>query len=74
MLARRLTRLRRAVLPGRLADEHRHVGTLDRAQEVDDPLGVGLGRADLGEIRAQEIRNDDPPALEHLRTLERTRQ
>ena len=74
MLALRLTRLRRSVLARRFADEHRHVGTLDGAQEVDDPLGVGLGRADLGEIRAKEIRNDDAPAFEDLRPLERARE
>src|SRR5436190_443902 len=30
----------RAVLSRRLADQHRHVRSLDRTQEVDDALGV----------------------------------
>ena len=35
---------------GRLADQRHQLGALDRAQVVDDPLGVRLGRADLGEV------------------------
>ena len=47
---------------------------LDRAQEVDDPLGVRLGRADRLEVVAQEVRDDDLPSLEHPRPVERARE
>ena len=39
------------------------LGALDRAQVVDDSLRVRLGRADLGEVAAQQVRDDDPAAL-----------
>src|SRR4051794_38611961 len=38
---------RRAALARRLADQHGELGALDRAEVVDDPLRVRLGRADL---------------------------
>src|SRR5581483_8308843 len=62
---------RRCVVARRLADERRELGPLDGAEVVDDPLGVRLGRADLGEVAAHEVRDDDQPALEHARALER---
>ena len=54
-----------------LPDQHRELGPFDGAQVVDDPLGVRLGSAGLHEIGAQEVRDDDPPSLEHLGTVER---
>ena len=65
---------RRAAVAGRLADERRDERALDRAEHVDDPLGVRLGRADRLEVVAQEVRDDDLAALEHLRALERARE
>src|SRR6266480_2646424 len=56
-----------------LANEHGHVRTLDRTQVVDDPLGVRLGGADLGEVRAQQVGDHDPAAFVHLRPVERPR-
>src|SRR5262249_47796936 len=58
----------------RLADEYRHVGALDRAQVVDDPLRVRLDRADLEEVAPQEVRDDESAAVVHLRPFERPRQ
>src|SRR3954467_9287114 len=49
----------RPALARRLADQHRELCTFDRAQIVDDPLGIRLGRADVGEVGADEIRDDD---------------
>src|SRR5688572_14466470 len=37
------------------ADEAAHRGPLDRAEEVDDPLGVGLRRARLLEVLARQV-------------------
>ena len=50
------------------------LGPFDGAQVVDDPFGVRLGRTGLREVGAQEVRDDDPPALEHLGTIERARE
>src|SRR3954452_25577933 len=61
----------RAILPRRLTDQHRHVRALDGAQVVDDPFGVGLGSADLGEVRAEEVRDDDSTTLIDPRPFER---
>ena len=47
-----------------------HERALDRAQHVDDPLRVRLGRADRLEVAAQEMRDDDLPSLQHVRALE----
>src|SRR5713226_2792709 len=44
----------RAVLAGGLADQHGHIGTLDRTQGIDDSLRVRLGGPDLSEVGAQE--------------------
>ena len=49
-------------------------GALHRAKDVDDALGVRLGRPDGLEVAAQEVRDDDLAALEHLRPLERPRE
>ena len=62
---------RRPLVAGRLADQRHHLGAFDGAQGVDDPLGVRLLRADLGEVVAEEIRDDDPAALVELGALER---
>ena len=61
---------RRAVLGGRLADERDDLGTLDRAQVVDDPLGEGLLRPGRGEVRPLEVGDDQAPALVDARPLE----
>src|SRR3984893_3637023 len=60
----------RAVLARRLPDEHGHVCALDRTQKVDDSFRVGLGRADFGEVRAQEVGHDDASTFEDLFALE----
>src|SRR4051794_21693871 len=60
---------RRPALARRLPDQHRELCTFDRAQVVDDPLRVRLGGADVGEVGADEIRDDDATSLEDLRTL-----
>ena len=65
---------RRPVAPRRLADQRRHVRALDGAQVVDDPLRVRLGRAHLGEVAAQEVRDHEPAALVDLGALQRPRQ
>jgi hypothetical protein len=39
---------------------------LDRAQVVDDALGVALVRARLGVVRAREVRDGEQPAVEAL--------
>src|SRR5262249_45164834 len=65
---------RRTVLPRRLANEHGHVGSLDGAEIVDDPLRVRLGGADLREVGAQEIRDDDATSLVDLGTVEGSRE
>jgi len=44
----------------------RELGSFHGAQVVDDPLGVRLGGSRLYEIGAQEMRDDDPPSLQHL--------
>src|SRR5690348_6525720 len=61
---RPLVRMRCAVQL--LPDQHRQLRSLDGAQVVDDPFGVGLGSAHLVEIGADEMRDDDPAALEHF--------
>ena len=66
--ARRVGRL------GRLADRRRQLGPLDRAQVVDDPLGVLLPHAELVEVAPQQVRDDEPPAVVDLRPLERARE
>ena len=50
------------------------VGALDGAQEVDDPLGVRLLRADLGEVGRTQVGDDEAPAVVDLRPLERARE
>src|SRR5437764_4538648 len=65
---------RRPVGAWRLADQHRHVGALDRSEVVDDPFRVGLGGSDVGEVRPQQVRDDDATAFVHLRPLERARE
>src|SRR5947207_6796377 len=50
---RALVRLRRCVQL--LPDQHRELCSFDGTQVVDDPLGVGLGGANLGEVGAQEV-------------------
>src|SRR5438552_9513477 len=62
------------VLPRRLPNQHGHVRALDGAQVVDDAFRVRLRRADLGEVRADEVRDHDAAALVDLRPLERTRE
>src|SRR4029453_14346879 len=59
----------RSAFARRLTDEHGHVGSLDRAEIVDDSLRVRLRGADLMEVRAQEEADDDAPALVNLRSL-----
>ena len=58
----------------RLADQRGHVCALDRTQVVDDSLRVGLGRADVGEVAPQQIRDDKAAAVVDLRPLERARE
>ena len=38
------------------------------------PLGVRLGSAGVREVVADEVRDDDPPALEHLGAVEGARE
>src|SRR5207237_1599674 len=64
----------RAVVARRLTDQCGELGALDCAQVVDDPLGVRLGGADLCEVGAEEMRDDDQPALEHTRAFESARE
>src|SRR5207249_2166174 len=52
--------------PGRLPDERRHVGSLDRAEVVDDSLRVRLGDVELGEVAPEQVGDDEPAALVHL--------
>src|SRR4051812_42886538 len=65
---------RRAAVARRLADQRGELGALDGSEVVDDPLGVRLCGTDLREVRAHEVRDDDPPALEDPRTFERARE
>src|SRR5262249_34922818 len=51
---RALVRVRCAVQL--LPDQHRQLSSFYRAQVIDDPLGVGLGGADLVEVGADEMR------------------
>src|SRR2546423_7275779 len=62
----------RAGVARRLTDQHGQLGSLDRPEEVDDPLRVRLGGADLGKVRAKEVRDDHSSPLEHARTVGRT--
>src|SRR5579864_551544 len=66
--------VRRPVVARRLADEGDHLGALDLAQVVDDPLGVRLLSADVVEVAAHEVRDDESAAFEELRPVERTRE
>ena len=65
---------RRRSVSRRLADERRYERALDRAEHVDDPLRVRLGRADRLEVVRDEVRDDDLAAFEHLRAFERARE
>ena len=65
--------VRRPVRGGRLADQRCELGALDRAQVVDDPLGVRLLRARVVEVLALEVGNDHAASLEDLCVLERAR-
>ena len=56
----------------RLADQRDHVGALDGAQVVDDPLRVRLLRADVAEVVLEQERDHEPPALEELRAFQGT--
>ena len=60
----------RPLVARRLADERDHLGAFDRAEVVDDPLGVRLLGADVPEVVLEEVRHDEPPSLEELRALE----
>ena len=66
--------VRRPVRGGRLADQRGDLGALDRAQVVDDPLGIRLLRAGVLEVLALEVGDDERPSLEDLRVLERARE
>ena len=59
---------------GRLADDGRHLGAVHGPEVVDDPLGVLLPHAEVGEVRPHEMRDDEPTALVDLRALERPRE
>ena len=54
-----------------LADQGHEHRALARAQGVDDPLGERLLSPGIGEVGAQQVRDDEPPALEGARMLER---
>src|SRR3954453_14076307 len=54
--------VRRARVARRLAADHGQPGAVDGTQVVDDPLRVGLRGAHLGEVVAQEMRDDDAAA------------
>src|SRR5262249_55342951 len=57
-----------------LPDQGDELRALALAEEVDDPLRVGLLGPHLGEVRPQEVRDDEPSPLVDARTLERARQ
>ena len=65
--------VRRPVRGGRLADQRCELGPLDRAQVVDDPLGIRFLRARVLEVLALEVGDDHAPSLEDLGVLERAR-
>src|SRR5579871_366128 len=65
---------RRPFVPRRLADQRDHLRPFDRAQVVDDPFRERLLGADGGEVAAQQVRDDEAAALEHLRAIERPRE
>ena len=56
------------VLARRLADQRDHLRALDRAQVVDDAFGERLLGAHLGEVVPQQVRDDEPAAVEQLRS------
>src|SRR5581483_3372904 len=59
---------------GRLADGRGHLGAVDGPQVVDDALRVLLADAELFEVGADEVADDQPPALEQLGPVERLRE
>ena len=65
---------RRPLVAWRLADQRDHLRALDRAQVIDDPLRVRLLGADLGEVVPQQVRDDEPAAVEQLSAVECTRE
>src|SRR5581483_3264447 len=60
--------------PHLLTDEDRELGSFDLPEVVDQAFGVRLRRADVCEVRAEEVRNDDPSPFEDLGTLEHARE
>src|SRR5665213_4375455 len=65
---------RRPLVARRLANQRDHLRAFDRAQRVDDPLGVRLLGADVAEVVLQEVRDHEAPAFEQLRALECARE
>src|SRR3954451_2944458 len=66
--------VRRRPLAQLLPDQHCQLGAFDGAQVVDDSLGVRLGSAGVRKIPADEVRDDDSPAFEHLGAVKSARE
>src|SRR5919197_2429576 len=61
---------RRPFIARRLADQGDHLRAFDRAEVVDNALRVRFLGADCAEVVLEEVRHDEPAALEELRPLE----
>ena len=64
----------RAVVSRQLAGERGDLRALHRAQVVDDPLGVGLLGARLGEVVARQARERQAAVVEALHAAQRARE